>query len=106
MDFDFETAVTMTERRRNEDRLDAVGYLDGRRRNSEFASSAFVKQTGGRQGNMAKRKPLTNDEGEVRELTVADFAQAVPFSELPASLRQTLASRKRERGPQKTPRKK
>jgi uncharacterized protein (DUF4415 family) len=50
---------------------------------------------------MAKRKPLTNDEGEVRELTGEDFAGAITFDELPASLRRTLSSR--TRGPQKTP---
>lgn len=54
---------------------------------------------------MANRKPLTNDEGDVRELTGVDFAQAVPFSELPASLRETLTSRKPGRGPQKAPKK-
>lgn len=54
---------------------------------------------------MANRKPLTNEEGEVRELQAEDFAQAVPFSELPASLRKKLASRKRGRGPQKAPKK-
>jgi hypothetical protein len=31
---------------------------------------------------MANRKTLTKD-GEVRELTAEDFAQAVPFSALP-----------------------
>jgi hypothetical protein len=35
---------------------------------------------------MASRKPLTNDEGEVRELTEEDLAQFVPFSGLPAEL--------------------
>jgi hypothetical protein len=34
---------------------------------------------------------LTNDEGEVRELTEKDFARFVPFSALPAEL-QTLLS--------------
>ena len=52
---------------------------------------------------MANRKPMTNDEGEVRELTAEDFAQAVPFTQLPESLRSTLA--KRTRGPQKAPKK-
>ncbi len=32
---------------------------------------------------MANRKPLTDFEGEVRELTQTDAARAVPFSELP-----------------------
>ncbi|MGA3371341.1 MAG: hypothetical protein ABSC48_06215 [Terracidiphilus sp.] len=40
---------------------------------------------------MANPRPLTNDEGEVRELTEKDFARFVPFSALPAEL-QTLLS--------------
>ncbi len=45
---------------------------------------------------MAKRKlkPLIDDEGEVRELTSEDFKRAIPFSELPESLRKTLSARK------------
>ena len=44
---------------------------------------------------MANQRPLTNEEGEVRELTEKDFAQFVPFSALPAELRQLLSSEKR-----------
>jgi uncharacterized protein (DUF4415 family) len=50
---------------------------------------------------MASRKPLTNDEGEVRELTEKDFHHFVPFSDLPEAERVMLSSRKR--GPQKAP---
>lgn len=50
---------------------------------------------------MAKHLPLTNKDGEVRELTEEDFKRAVPFSSLPESLQATLASR--PRGPQKAP---
>jgi uncharacterized protein (DUF4415 family) len=50
---------------------------------------------------MAKRLPLTDETGEVRELTKEDFQEAVPFSALPESLRAKLAMRKR--GPQKGP---
>lgn len=50
---------------------------------------------------MANRKPLTDDEGEVRELTEEDFRHFVPFSELPEAERRMLSSRKR--GPQKAP---
>lgn len=49
---------------------------------------------------MASRLPLTDDEGEVRELTKADFDQAVPFSALPPELQKTLTAIRR-RGPQK-----
>jgi len=35
---------------------------------------------------MADPRPLTDDEGEVRELTEEDFARAIPFSALPAEL--------------------
>lgn len=42
---------------------------------------------------MANRKPLTNDEGEVRELTKADFADMRPASEvLPEILGAELAA--------------
>ena len=43
---------------------------------------------------MADPRPLTNDEGEVRELTEQDFARFVPFSALPAELRDLLSSPK------------
>ena len=43
---------------------------------------------------MANRKPLTNDEGEVRELTEEDLAQFVPFSALPDELQKLLSSEK------------
>lgn len=49
---------------------------------------------------MAKRKPLTNKEGEVRELTEEDFKAAVPFSALPKRLQAKLRAM---RGPQKAP---
>ncbi len=39
---------------------------------------------------MANRKPWTNDEGEVRELTQEDFSRAVPFSALPDKLKELL----------------
>jgi uncharacterized protein (DUF4415 family) len=50
---------------------------------------------------MAKRSPLTNKAGEVRELTDDDFEHATPFAALPASLKATLS--RRARGPQKAP---
>lgn len=50
---------------------------------------------------MAKRLPLTNKSGEVREWTEADFKQAVPLSGLPESLRNTLSGH--TRGRQKSP---
>jgi len=51
---------------------------------------------------MAKRLPLTDADGEVRELTDEDFARAVPLSALPQELREKLSSL-RTRGPQKEP---
>jgi len=53
---------------------------------------------------MAKRKPLIDENGEVRELTAEDFASAVPFSALPEAYRDVLSGR-RGRGPQKAPKK-
>lgn len=40
---------------------------------------------------MTNPLPLTNAEGEVRELTEADYKNAVPFSRLPESLQTTLS---------------
>ena len=39
---------------------------------------------------MGNRKPLTDDDGEVRELTDADFAQAKSFPELPVEHQRVL----------------
>jgi len=58
--------------------------------------------------NDRARKPLTDAEGEVRELTREDAAEAVPFSALPEAEREVLMgiqSSARKRGPQKKPRK-
>ena len=49
---------------------------------------------------MSKRPPLTDAQGEVRELAAADFAEFRPAAEvLPAALLKTLGVR----GPQKAP---
>jgi uncharacterized protein (DUF4415 family) len=45
-------------------------------------------------------KPLTDAEGEVRELLDEDLARMKRFHELPSELRETL---RRGRGPQKAP---
>lgn len=52
----------------------------------------------------SNRKPLTNSDGEVRELTAGDAAKAVPISALPAEEQKMLLSLGK-RGPQKAPRK-
>jgi hypothetical protein len=44
---------------------------------------------------MANPKPLTDDSGEVRELTGEDLSKAVPLSELPDRLKELLASPER-----------
>ncbi len=54
---------------------------------------------------MASRKPLTNEEGEVRELTSADFARAVPFSALPDKFKELLRSPERTVVPDAEPKK-
>jgi uncharacterized protein (DUF4415 family) len=41
--------------------------------------------------------PLTDENGEVRELTEQDFKNAVPFSALPASLQETLRGIQRKK---------
>ena len=50
---------------------------------------------------MSKHKPLSNEEGEVRELTLEDMKQFKPINEvgLPESLMKKLGVR----GPQKAP---
>jgi len=54
---------------------------------------------------MANPKPLTNDEGEVRELTEEDFARAIPFSALPDDLKELLNSSERVIVPDAEPKK-
>jgi uncharacterized protein (DUF4415 family) len=49
---------------------------------------------------LANRRPLTDDEGEVRELTAEDFKRFVPFSALPVEEQEKLRSLKQRRGPQ------
>lgn len=51
---------------------------------------------------MAKRKPLTDTHGEVRELEDADLVHGTRLSGLPKSL-QTKLRKAGERGPQKAP---
>ena len=53
---------------------------------------------------MAKRKPLIDSDGEVREITAADVALFKPFSALPAAEQKVLL-KLRKRGPQKAPKK-
>jgi hypothetical protein len=52
---------------------------------------------------MANQRPLTNDEGEVRELTQDDLARFVPFASLPADLQALLSSQKRVSPDEETP---
>lgn len=51
---------------------------------------------------MPKRKPLTDTEGEVRELAAADFKAAKGLATLPKALQKKVLSVRR-RGPQKSP---
>lgn len=53
---------------------------------------------------MARRKNLTNSQGEVRELAARDAAKAVPFSALP-EFEQKMLLKIGKRGPQKAPKK-
>jgi len=53
---------------------------------------------------MANRKPLINEDGEVRELTAEDIALFKPFSSLPQA-EQRMLGKLGNRGPQKAPRK-
>ena len=51
---------------------------------------------------MSKRKPLTDAEGEVRELMAADFRRMRPLAEVVPELAEIIRGRG-ERGPQKAP---
>jgi uncharacterized protein (DUF4415 family) len=53
---------------------------------------------------MAKRKPLIDDDGEVREITAEDVALFKPFSTLSAAEQKVLLKLRR-RGPQRSPKK-
>ena len=53
---------------------------------------------------MANRKPLIDEDGEVREITAEDVALFKPFSALPEAEKRMLLNL-RKRGPQKTPKK-
>jgi len=53
---------------------------------------------------MASRRPLIDNDGEVREITATDVALFKPFSTLPKAEQRVLLSVRR-RGPQKTPKK-
>jgi uncharacterized protein (DUF4415 family) len=53
---------------------------------------------------MANRKPLIDEDGEVREITSEDVARFRPFSALPAAEQKVLL-KLRKRGPQKAPKK-
>jgi len=50
---------------------------------------------------MNKRKPLTDADGEVRELTAEDFRHFKPLDHFPELAK--LVRRRGERGPQKAP---
>lgn len=53
---------------------------------------------------MANRKPLIDEDGEIREVTAEDIALFKPFSALPDGERKMLLNLGK-RGPQKAPRK-
>ena len=53
---------------------------------------------------MANRKPLIDEDGEIREMTAEDVALFKPFSALPA-VEQRVLLKLGKRGPQKTPKK-
>ncbi len=53
---------------------------------------------------MASRRPLIDEDGEVREITAEDVALFKPFSALPETEQKVLLKLRR-RGPQKAPRK-
>ena len=110
-DFDFSTALIADYSRNKEMRRVAVGYLDKRLHllcyiptPTESASSVSARRIKGRQSSMANRKPLIDEDGEVREIAAEDVARFKPFSALPVAEQRVLL-KLRKRGPQKTPKK-
>ena len=53
---------------------------------------------------MANRKPLIDEDGEVREITAEDVVRFKPFSALPVAEQRVLL-KLGKRGPQKSPKK-
>lgn len=109
-DFDFATARVARDERRQypEVRYVAIGWIGERlhvlcaSRRSPVASgsSASARPTDARSESMSKRPPLTDAEGEVRELTEADLHEFRPAHEvLPSATLKALGVR----GPQKAP---
>lgn len=89
-DFDFETAIFWVDTRRDygEVRQLGLGYLEYRLHVMcftevlvAFASSASDGRTQGKQSDMRRRKPLIDDDGEVRELLLEDIKQFRPARE-------------------------
>jgi len=120
VDFNWADAVIIPDTRKSyqENRFIAVGiYIAvftscvSRPSRMELELSAFVKQTEERLSNMKNHLPLTNKEGEVRELTPEDFKRARPARKvlpeiLGAELAAELLKRKPgKRGAQKKPKK-
>ena len=91
--------------------ISTTGYMCCALRHGKaaFESSAFVGPTNERCANMAKRLPLTDEEGEVRELTQADFSRGHPASRVLSEILgedlagQMLRGRSGQRGPQRAP---
>jgi uncharacterized protein (DUF4415 family) len=71
-----------------------------------FASSVYAGPMNGRFAAM-RRKPMTNKEGEVRELTRADLRKFRPLSEIASpelfAMMVEHQRRRGQRGPQKSP---
>jgi uncharacterized protein len=109
-DFSFETALTITDDRREygETRYVAIGLIGVRLHVLCYTLIAggirpiSLRKANSREIAMTtKRKTLTDAGGEVRELTAEDFARAKTFDQLPVALQATLSTRRR--GPQKAP---
>ena len=50
---------------------------------------------------MTKRKPLTDDAGEIREIKYSDLKDALTFNQLPAPMQAMLKTRGRQKAPTK-----
>jgi uncharacterized protein (DUF4415 family) len=113
-EFEWEGAVVSEDMRFSypETRFNALGFIGERLHIVCFTAIpggirviSFRKATIARVRDMKKRKSLTDEDGEVRELTIKDIRAMRPMDEvLPAELVEIIRNRKRgERGPQKAP---
>jgi uncharacterized DUF497 family protein/uncharacterized protein (DUF4415 family) len=107
-DLDWDAAHTIEDKRQSygETRYLAYAPMRGRLhvvcfciRGARFGSSVFGRPTGARRSSMPKKRPpLTDEEGEVRELTREDFKGMRPVREVMPELIEAMEEFRRKLG--------